>query len=161
MDLIEKIRQLLLLVSKNDLAELEVEEPNLRIKIKTNKGARYSAPPLPAPAEADQLQAQQPAVGGPSELPVEAAAAVGREKLLEISSPMVGTFYRAPGEGAEPYVTIGMVVEPDTVVCVVEAMKVMNEVKAELSGEVVEILVQNAEPVEFGQVLFLLRPGEE
>jgi acetyl-CoA carboxylase biotin carboxyl carrier protein len=71
---------------------------------------------------------------------------------------MVGTFYRAPSEGAEPYVTVGTVVDPESVICIVEAMKVMNEVKAEVEGEIVEILVQNAEPVEYGQVLFLAKP---
>ena len=90
----------------------------------------------------------------------EAPTQGDEEGSLKIVSPMVGTFYRAPSEGAEPYVTVGTIVEPDTVVCIIEAMKVMNEIKAEVSGEVVEILVQNAEPVEYAQVLFLVRPEE-
>ena len=73
---------------------------------------------------------------------------------------MVGTFYRASSPGADSYVTIGSEVEPDTVVCIIEAMKVMNEIKAEVSGTIVEILVQDTEPIEFGQVLFLVEPAE-
>jgi acetyl-CoA carboxylase biotin carboxyl carrier protein len=74
---------------------------------------------------------------------------------------MVGTFYRSPRPGADSYVSIGSEVDPDTVVCIIEAMKVMNEIKAEVGGTIVEILVQDAEPVEFGQVLFLVEPAEE
>jgi len=156
MDVFEKIRQLASLMSEQDLIELEVEEPDLRIKIKTSAFA----------------QSPHPSAGGVHHVPVHATAgassteaaeelAAADEDLLEITAPMVGTFYRAPSEGSEPYVTVGSIVDPDTVVCIVEAMKVMNEVKAEVSGEIVEILVQNAEPVEFGQVLFLVRPVEE
>jgi len=160
MDVIEKIRQLIALMNEQNLTELEVEEPEFKLRIKANQGEQYMPPAIPkamqqleAPRESPVLQeTPEPAVGV---LPTK------KEKLEEIASPMVGTFYRAPSEGAEPYVTVGTVVEPDTVVCIVEAMKVMNEVKAELSGEIVEILVQNAEPVEFGQVLFLARPLDE
>ncbi len=73
---------------------------------------------------------------------------------------MVGTFYRSPSPGAEPYVSVGSEVEADTVVCIIEAMKVMNEIKAEVSGRIVEILVEDVEPVEYGQVLFLVEPAE-
>ena len=161
MDMIEKIRQLLALMAENGVAELEVEEPELRVKIKTVLGAQYSDRPLPhvqqiaAPA-APEAALAQPAQNQKPQLPPKA-----EDKLLKITSPMVGTFYRAPSEGAESYVTVGSTVEPDTVVCIVEAMKVMNELKAEVSGEIVEILVQNAEPVEYGQVLFLVKPLEE
>ncbi|MCX7900200.1 MAG: acetyl-CoA carboxylase biotin carboxyl carrier protein, partial [Methylocystis sp.] len=78
--------------------------------------------------------------------------------LIEIKSPMVGTFYRAPSPEAEPYVTVGKEVEEDTVVCIIEAMKVMNEIKAETKGVIRKILVENATPVEFGQPLFLVEP---
>ncbi len=160
MDTIEKIRQLLALMEENGVAELEVEEPELRVKIKTVLAAQYSARPpahlphIAAPAAPEAAPAQ-PADSQKPQLPPKA-----EDKLLKITSPMVGTFYRAPSEGAEPYVTVGSIVEPDTVVCIVEAMKVMNELKAEVSGEIVEILVQNAEPVEYGQVLFLVKPLE-
>jgi acetyl-CoA carboxylase biotin carboxyl carrier protein len=160
MDVIEKIRQLVSLMSELNLAEIEVEEPELRVKIKASQAEHYTPPAIPEALQQLGAAKETPAL---REAPAPAAEAppATKEKLLEITSPMVGTFYRAPNEGAEPYVTVGTVIEPDTVVCIVEAMKVMNEVKAETSGEVVEILVQNAEPVEFGQVLFLARPIEE
>ena len=160
MDVIEKIRQLIALMNEQNLTELEVEDPEFKVRIKANQGEQYMAPAIPetmqqlaAPKETPVLQE--------TPVPAVTAALAKKETLAEITSPMVGTFYRSPSDGAEPYVTVGTVVDPDTVVGIVEAMKVMNEVKAELSGEVVEILVQNAEPVEFGQVLFLARPVEE
>jgi acetyl-CoA carboxylase biotin carboxyl carrier protein len=79
-------------------------------------------------------------------------------KTVEIKSPMVGTFYRAPSPEAAPYVEVGQVVEPGQVICIVEAMKLMNEIKAEVKGKILEILADNAEPVEFGQPMFLIEP---
>ena len=160
MDVIEKIRQLIALMNEENLAELEVEEPELRVRIKVNQSEQYTAPAIPETMQQLEAPKKPPALQEASE-PAVTAPPAQKEKLLELASPMVGTFYRSPSEGAEPYVTVGTVVEPDMVVCIVEAMKVMNEIKAEMSGEVVEILVQNAEPVEFGQVLFLIRPLEE
>src|SRR5205823_1945740 len=88
-----------------------------------------------------------------------APAAAKEARGLEIPSPMVGTFYRSPSADASPYVEVGDKIGKDTPVCIVEAMKVMNEIKAEVEGEILEILVQNGEPVEFGQPLFLVRPS--
>ena len=162
MDVIEKIRQLVALMDENDLAELEVEEPELRVKIRTNVGAQNAAPqmvggiqPIGASPALDTAALNLAASGG------NGAEVKADEGLIEMTSPMVGTFYRAPSDGAEPYITVGSIVDSETVVCIVEAMKVMNEVKSEVSGEVVEILVQNGEPIEFGQVLFLARPVEQ
>jgi len=157
-DVIERIRRLLALMGESDVAELEVEEPELRIRIKARQPVEYVSAQGPAPQLPTAVPTPQPAAGEP----VQATA--GGEPdggMLKITSPMVGTFYRAPSEGAEPYVSVGSIVEPDTVVCIVEAMKVMNEVKAEVSGEIAEVLVQNAEPVEFGQALFLVKPLED
>jgi len=81
------------------------------------------------------------------------------EALLEIKSPMVGTFYSAPSPDSDPYVSVGSVIGDDTVVCIIEAMKVMNEIRAECAGKVVEVCVQNAQPVEYGQVLYRVRPA--
>ena len=157
MDLMDKIRQLASLMEETDLAELEVEEPELRVKLRTAAAGTPQMIPQMAASQALPAQGEQgPEGAGEEENPAEA-----EEDLLEITAPMVGTFYRTPSEGAEPYVTVGTIVESDTVVCIVEAMKVMNEVKAEVSGEIVEILVQNGEPVEFGQVLFLAKPLED
>ena len=158
MDLVEKVRQLVSLMNENDLAELEVEEGEVRIKIKASASPHYAAPPLQAPAPVHAVAGPQAVAGlPPGEAGVQAAPPADKG-LLEITSPMVGTFYRAPSDGAEPYVGVGTMLDPETVVCMVEAMKVMNEVKAEVSGEIVEILIQNAEPVEYGQVLFLVKP---
>ena len=156
MDVIEKIRQLIALMKDNDLAELDVKEPELSVKVKAWDAMRLAAPPVQA------LPQHQPAVPA---LPQGTETAVPQERkaagLVEISAPMVGTFFRASSEGAEPYVSVGSVLDPDSVVCIIEAMKVMNEVKSNVSGEVAEIVVQNAEAVEYGQVLFLVRPDEE
>jgi len=155
MDTVERVRQLIQIMAEHDLAEIEVEEPELRVKLRKHLPPQY----LPAGlnyAQVPQAQGFPPALQSPEQAEKDSGAASKEEKLLEITSPMVGTFYRAPSPGAEPYVTIGSRVEPDTVVCIIEAMKVMNEIKAELSGTIVEILVQDAEPIEFGQVLFLV-----
>jgi acetyl-CoA carboxylase biotin carboxyl carrier protein len=99
----------------------------------------------------------QPMVASPNTAPAgSAAAAVTGE--VEIKSPMIGTFYRAPSPEAASYIEIGSEVNPDTVVCIIEAMKVMNEIKAETKGVITQVLVENAKPVEFGQPLFKVRP---
>ncbi len=163
MDTVEKVRQLIAIMAEHDLAELEVEEPDLRVKIRKNVPPQYLPPGMnyvqfqPAPVGQGFPPALQPSAEGGQ----QTAAAIREEKLIEITSPMVGTFYRSPSPGADPYVTIGSEVEPDTVVCIIEAMKVMNEIKAEATGSIVEILVQDAEPIEFGQVLFLVEPEAE
>lgn len=156
MDAVERVRQLIDIMARNDLAELEVEEPDLRIKMRKNVPVQYmppglAFPPMQAAPGAQGPQAALQAPAAPPELARD-------EKLIEITSPMVGTFYRSPSAGADPYVSIGTEVEPETVVCIIEAMKVMNEMKAEVAGTVVEILVEDGEPIEFGQVLFLLEP---
>jgi acetyl-CoA carboxylase biotin carboxyl carrier protein len=161
MEAVDRVRQLIEIMSQNDLAELEVEEPDLRIRIKKNVPVQFLPPGL------NLAMLQQP-VGPPPALQMPAAGteappapAKKAENLIEITSPMVGTFYRAGSPGAEPYVSIGSELGPETVVCIIEAMKVMNEIKAEVSGTIVEILLENAEPVEFGQVLFLVEPPKE
>ena len=163
MDDIEKIRRLVSLVSENKLAELELEEPDFRVKIKNQGGTvQYWQAPPSGPGAGYPQWGHAPDAAG-SEIEPGKSESADREDsgLVEIVSPMVGTLYRSPGEGADPFVTVGDTVEPDTVVCIIEAMKVMNEVKAEVNGVIEEILAQNAEPVEYNQVLFLVRPSEE
>jgi acetyl-CoA carboxylase biotin carboxyl carrier protein len=160
MDAVERVRQLIEIMTQNDLAEIEVEEPDLRVKLRKNVPTQYLPPGI-------NLAQLAHAAGYPAALQASAAVAqpaaelARGEKLLEITSPMVGTFYRASNPDADPYVSIGSEVSADTVVCIIEAMKVMNEIKAEVAGTVVEILVEDGEPVEFGQVLFLLEPPKE
>ncbi len=160
MDAVERVRQLLEIMADHELAELEVEEPDLRVRILKHVPPQYLPPGLNL-AQLHHAGAQQQPLQLPAESEPRAAEGAVDEKLLEIASPMVGTFYRSPRSGADPYVSIGTEVEPDTVICIIEAMKVMNEIRAEVAGTLVEILVQDTEPVEFGQVLFLVEPAED
>ena len=162
MDVLEQVRKLIALMVENDLAEIEVEQPDLRIKIRKLQppAPQYFAAPI-AFDPSQQMAGYQPALGGP---PADASRQVEAQDrdgdLTEITSPMVGTFYRAASHGADPYVSIGSEVDGEAVVCIIEAMKVMNEIRAEAEGKIAEILVQDGEAVEFGQVLFLVEPSE-
>ena len=146
---IDEIRTIVKLMADNDLTEfkIEAEEYNLCIK----RGGENTT--LVAPAHMMAAPAPAPAVA-----PAAAPAAEEKEniELVTIDSPIVGTFYRSPSPEAESFVKVGDTVEADTVVCIVEAMKVMNEIKAEKSGVIKEILIENANPVEYGQPLFVI-----
>ncbi len=151
---LRKVRQLVELMKENDLVELEIVEGDSKILLKR---------PQPAAPSITQIPMVMPAAGAPATTPAAQevgfqGVAEGREQdLTEIKSPIVGTFYSAPSPDSKPYVEVGSEVRPDTVVCVVEAMKVMNEIKAETGGTIVEILCQTGEAVEYGQVLFKVR----
>jgi acetyl-CoA carboxylase biotin carboxyl carrier protein len=145
---IDEIKTIVKMMSENNLTEfkIEAEEYNLCIKRGDEKAQVYSAPA--------QIAATPVAVApAASSAPAEAAPAVP-EKTID--APLVGTFYAAPSPDAKPFVKVGDKVTPDTVVCIVEAMKVMNEIKAETSGVIKEILVENSTPVEYGQALFII-----
>lgn len=144
---IEEIRELIRLMVDNDLAELDVSDGENKVKLK--RGADGEPVIVAAPA---------PAASAPQAGPVEAAPAAD-DGLVEIKSPMVGTFYSATSPDSEDLVSIGSGVGEDTVVCIVEAMKVMNEIKAECIGTIAEVCVRNAQPVEYGQVLFKVKPS--
>ena len=146
MDL-ERIQELLKLMEANKLEEVEIEDKDFRVRLKKEtSGIVVSAPQVPTvtvgavPAAA---AAGQPA--SPGEVPADRHV---------ITSPIVGSFYRASSPEAEPFVEAGDPVEPDTVVCIVEAMKVMNEVRAEVPGTIEKVLIENGKPVEYGQPLF-------
>lgn len=145
---IKKIKELVDLMNENGLSEVEVEQEGMKIKLSKKMGGviEQTVTPVAAPVEA------APAPGKAAK-PTEATKA-----LKEIKAPMVGTFYRAPATDADPYVEVGDIVHKGDVICIIEAMKLMNEVKAETEGRVVEVPVENAEPVEYGQVLFLIEP---
>jgi acetyl-CoA carboxylase biotin carboxyl carrier protein len=151
---LKDIKAIIDLMKKNSVSEFELEKQDFKIKLKrgTNGGVAtvYDEAPVVA-------YAPPPALAAPA--PVLATAIVPAVSELEIKSPMIGTFYRAPSPEAAPYVEIGTEVNPDTVVCIIEAMKVMNEIKAEAKGVIAHVLVENAKPVEFGQPLFKLRPA--
>jgi acetyl-CoA carboxylase biotin carboxyl carrier protein len=144
---IKEIRQLVKLMVESGLSELDISEGDNKVHLK-----RAVAEALVAPAP---VMVAAPVVAAPAAAP---AAPKAQSGLLEIKSPMVGTFYSAPSPDSAAYVSVGSAIGDDTVVCIVEAMKVMNEIKAECSGTVVEICVKNAQPVEFGQVLFRVKP---
>lgn len=145
---IRKISQLAQLMSTHDLAEISLESADVKLLLK--RGRLVETFTAPAPVAAATLPAAS-AVGSTTPVAPPAAAPA-------ITSPIVGTFYFAPAPDAPPFVRPGDKVGPDTVVCIVEAMKVMNEVKAEMSGVIRRALVENGTPVEFGQPLFELEP---
>ena len=149
----DELRELIGLLRDNGLAELELENEGFRVRLRRDSERAESshAPaqhyaPAPAPA---------PAASGPAHPGTQASTAAAQDQDLHIiPSPIVGTFYRSPSPSADAFVKIGSNVEPDTVVCIIEAMKLMNEIQAEMSGEVVKIYVENGQPVEYGQPLF-------
>jgi acetyl-CoA carboxylase biotin carboxyl carrier protein len=150
---IERIKELVKLMADNDLSEVHIHSGDERICLKrpgANAPAAVSVTPMagPPPAAAGAAAPASPATPAP---------APPADDLVPIPSPMVGTFYAAPSPDNPPFISIGSEVSEDTVVCIVEAMKVMNEIKAELGGTVVKILVNNGQAVEFGQPLFLVR----
>jgi oxaloacetate decarboxylase (Na+ extruding) subunit alpha len=147
---LKEIREMINLMNENDLTEIEVEREGTKIKIR--KGFADIVEPIRKfPAEHHVITHMAPMAGE------EAAQAVNPNRK-EIKSPMVGTFYRSPSPEAPAFVEIGQMVEVGQVVCIVEAMKLMNEIKSEVRGKVVDIPVDNAQPVEFGQTLFTVEP---
>ena len=152
MDL-KDIKAIIDLMKKNSVSEFELEKQDFKIRLKRGmNGGSGSAAGEDAPA---MVYAPPPALGVAAP-PASPAPEVSNE--IEVKSPMIGTFYRAPSPEAGSYAEVGSEVNPDTVVCIIEAMKVMNEIKAEVKGVVTQILVENAKPVEYGQPLFRIRP---
>src|SRR5215831_12102964 len=153
MDL-KDIKAIIDLMRKNSVSEFELEKQDFKIRLKrgTNgTGASSNVDEAPSVSYIPQLPVA-------AALPTQPIAAPATNEL-EIKSPMIGTFYRAPSPESAPYVEVGTEVNPDTVVCIIEAMKVMNEIKAEAKGTITQVMVDNAKPVEFGQPLFKLRPS--
>lgn len=142
---LREIKDLIALMNENDLTEVEVETDGAKIKLKKGHDApvvhEVSRPAAPAPAAAPVAAPAAPVAAG-----------------ITIKSPMVGTFYSAPAPDAEPYLKVGQKVDIGQVICIVEAMKLMNEIKSEIRGTVIEVHVQNGAPIEFGQVLYTVAP---
>jgi acetyl-CoA carboxylase biotin carboxyl carrier protein len=150
---IKEIKEMIALMNENGLMELEIEKEGMRIKLKKTSSGIEFIPGSPIALEGHKyIQQQASTQAAPSGSP-EAAV-----KTVEIRAPMVGTFYRSPSPEAPPYVERGQIVEPGQVICIIEAMKLMNEIKSEIRGKILEILVDNAEPIEFGQPIFLIEP---
>ena len=155
---LKDIKAIIDLMKKNSIAEFELERQDFKIKLKRGNLAasgdematqvympQVSALPAPVTTSQSALSAAVPMPAAPS-------------TDIEIKSPMIGTFYRSPSPEAGSYVEVGTEVTPDTVVCIIEAMKVMNEIKAEVKGVITQIVVESAKPVEFGQPMFKVRP---
>ena len=138
---------------KNDLSVFKMEKEGFKITLK--KGTDFQ--PIITQAAPTVLTHAASASAAAASIEAPAAAAASGEKLREITSPMVGTFYGASSPDAPPFISVGQEVTEDTVVCIIEAMKVMNEIKAEVRGTVAEIVAENGKPVQFGQALFRLK----
>ncbi len=163
---IKHIRELIKLMKENDLTEIRINEGEEKLLLKRGTGdvvqvtqgpVQYQ-PVASVPSVGQQVLAPSNSPGQTQQEGTQQQVASESSNYVTIDSPMVGTFYAAPAPDAEPYVKVGDKVTPDTVVCIVEAMKVMNEIKAEVSGTIEKVLVNNAEPVEFGQPLFQVKP---
>ena len=158
----KELRDLIELISKSNFVTFELEREGFKLKLQKGNAspavlpAAESAPVAPPPvlAAADP-RAAEPSAPPAAPAPQAPAPAAG---LVELRSPIVGTFYRQPSPTAEPFVELGSRVKKGQVLCIIEAMKLMNEIEAEADAEVVEILVANGQPVEFGELLFRLRP---
>ncbi|MBN3522326.1 acetyl-CoA carboxylase biotin carboxyl carrier protein [Paenibacillus apiarius] len=162
---ISEIKELIKLLDQTSVHELEIENEGCRLSIrKPGKTEVVSVQPAPAqhtyPVVSVAPQQPPAAVGTAAEQPAQASVAPAAEQagLHKIVSPMVGTFYSAPSPEAPPFVNAGNKIHEKTVVCILEAMKLMNELEAEVKGEIVEVLVENGQLVEFGQPLFLVKP---
>jgi acetyl-CoA carboxylase biotin carboxyl carrier protein len=147
------IKKIIRLVENSNVDEVEIEEEGKKIRVAKNKNSvatyqapTYAAPAQPVPQPTAPVQPSQPA-----ETPAPAKA---EKKHHEIKSPIVGTFYRAPAPDADPFVEVGDEVKPGQTLCIIEAMKLMNEIESDVAGKVVAILVENGKPVEYNQILF-------
>lgn len=132
---LEQLRELLKILNETDITELTLESGDLKLQVRKGETVAVGVPTVPAPEP-------------PPPPPVPDS-----RKLVDVVSPMVGTFYRSPAPGEPPFVEVGEMVKKGQTVCIIEAMKLMNEIEAEVAGRIAEILVENAQPIEFGQVL--------
>jgi acetyl-CoA carboxylase biotin carboxyl carrier protein len=147
----QEIKELLQIFEESGVAEMEVQRGENRLRLRrspTHQELAVPAPAAPAPAP--------PHASAPAAAPAKAAAADANHTLVK--SPIVGTYYDAPSPGAAPFVNIGDTVEPGQVLCIIESMKLMNEIEAEMAGTLVHKLVENGRPVEYGEALFAIRP---
>ncbi len=159
------VERLIKALDESSLDNLELERGGTRIRLSKSADPAVhleasAAPRASTGAQASAPPAQgEPAPGAPPTMEAPTAEEEPAGNLVEVTSPMVGTFYRAPAPDAPPYVEVGDRVRSGSVLCIIEAMKLMNELESEMGGTIAKILVENAEPVEFGQVLFLVDPS--
>jgi acetyl-CoA carboxylase biotin carboxyl carrier protein len=168
----KELKSILQALQEHEVAELTLETPDYKLTVKRGGEVQYLAAPAPvviepqavAPAAPAPVAASSPApapaqASAPAPAPKPEAPKEDTSKYVEVKAPIVGTFYRAPSPDAEPFVKEGDTVKKGQVLCIIEAMKLMNEIESEVSGVVRKILVSNGEPVEYGQVLFLIEPA--
>ena len=153
----QQLRELISLLGDSDIQELKLEGDDFRLELRRNLPAAQAPVVMQAAPAMAAAVAPAPVATTPSVAPPAAPAVRG--DLVEITAPMVGTFYRSPAPGEASFVELGARISVGQTVCILEAMKLMNELESEVSGEVVEILVENGTPVEFGQVLMRVKPG--
>ena len=151
---LKDIKEMINLMNENDLSELEIEKEGFKIKLKKSSQDVIEPIRMPPPYRVETI----PNSKTPPDNVSQSNTSNVSKTAKEIVSPMVGTFYRAPSPESPPFIEMGQTVEIGQVVCIIEAMKLMNEIKSEVRGKVVEIAVENAEPVEFGQKLFAVEP---
>jgi acetyl-CoA carboxylase biotin carboxyl carrier protein len=157
---LKEIKEIINLMNENGLTEIEIEKEGLRLRLK--KGASGEIIMERAPLSSAIPPSRPLEIPMSASIPAATAAApaaANGKKSLEVKAPMVGTFYRAPSPESPTFAEINQTIEVGQVVCIIEAMKLMNEIKSEIKGKIIDILVDNAEPVEFGQALFLIEPA--
>ncbi len=148
---LKELKELIALMNEHHLVEIELEREGIKIRLRKS-GADVASDGVVVER---MVQAHAP---GPAAAPVLVPEAAPKISGIEIKSPMVGTFYRAPAPEAPPFVEVGQEIKPGQVLCILEAMKLMNEIKSEVKGRIVKITVENAQPIEFGQTLFIVEP---
>jgi acetyl-CoA carboxylase biotin carboxyl carrier protein len=155
------VKKLIKLLSDSDVDEIEIEEEGKSIRLAKRANNPYGMyTGMPAVHIPVQPAMMQTAISAPipQTQPTSAPAEPTQKKLHEIKSPIVGTFYKAPAPDAAPFVEVGSVIQPGTVLCIVEAMKLMNEIESDVSGKIAKVAVENGRAVEYGQTLFLVEP---
>ena len=156
----DEIKQLLEMVREHELSEFELERDDFKIRVRKNTSGQWTAsmPPMPhvnyAPVMAPPMAPPPPAAAAPALTPAQEDT-----DFAVVKSPIVGTFYRAPEPGAKPFADVGDTVRKGQVLCIIEAMKLMNEINSDVDGEVVKVYVENGQPVQYGERLFAIRPA--
>lgn len=158
-----EIKDLIESIDKSNLDEVNIETENFKISARKNSGKTYveqvvTTMPAPVVALAPTPAAKAPEVQAAPPAPAPVAAPASDKKLIEIKSPMIGTLYRSPSPDKPNFVNVGDEIKPGQTVCIIEAMKLFNEIESDVTGRVVKVMVENATPVEFDQVLFLIEP---